>query len=83
MWRIVINEALALRRRRQQEFQPASPTFKAQTPAYRNIKAWRAIGNGRIQLSEAKRRPMYKSAQEALWDNPTRIRRNSRVGINR
>ena len=56
-----------------QEFHPASATFKIQTPAYRNLKAWRAIGNGRIQLDDAKRRPMYKDAQEALWDNPIQM----------
>jgi peptide/nickel transport system substrate-binding protein len=56
-----------------QEFHPASATFKIQTPAYRNIKAWRAIGNGRIQLDDKKRFPMYKTAQEALWDNPIQM----------
>ena len=56
-----------------QEFHPASATFVAQTPAYRNLKAWRAIGNGRIQLDDAKRRPMYRAAQEALWDDPIQM----------
>jgi peptide/nickel transport system substrate-binding protein len=56
-----------------QEFHPASATFKIQTPAYRNIKAWRAIGNGRIQLDDKKRFPMYKTAQQALWDNPIQM----------
>jgi ABC-type transport system substrate-binding protein len=56
-----------------QEFHPASATFKIQTPAYRNIKAWRAIGNGRIQLDDKKRRPMYQTAQQALWDNPIQM----------
>jgi peptide/nickel transport system substrate-binding protein len=56
-----------------QEFHPASATFKLQTPAYQNIKAWRAIGNGRIQLDDKKRRPMYQTAQEALWDNPIQM----------
>ena len=56
-----------------QEFHPASATFKAQTPAYRNLKAWRAIGNGRIQLDDAKRRPMYRDAQAALWDDPIQM----------
>ena len=56
-----------------QEFHPASATFKAQTPAYRNLKAWRAIGNGRIQLNDAKRRPMYRDAQAALWDDPIQM----------
>jgi ABC-type transport system substrate-binding protein len=56
-----------------QEFHPASATFKIQTPAYRNVKAWRAIGNGRIQLDDNKRRPMYTTAQQALWDNPIQM----------
>jgi ABC-type transport system substrate-binding protein len=56
-----------------QEFHPASATFKIQTPAYQNVKAWRAIGNGRIQLDDKKRFPMYKTAQEALWDNPIQM----------
>ncbi len=56
-----------------QEFHPASSTFRIQTPAYKNLKAWRAIGNGRIQLDEAKRLPMYRTAQTALWDNPIQM----------
>jgi peptide/nickel transport system substrate-binding protein len=56
-----------------QEFHPASATFQIQTPAYRNLKAFKAIGNGRIQLNEAKRRPMYATAQQALWDNPIQM----------
>ena len=56
-----------------QEFHPASATFRIQTPAYRNVKAWRAIGNGRIQLDEKKRLPMYRTAQEALWEDPIQM----------
>jgi peptide/nickel transport system substrate-binding protein len=56
-----------------QEFHPASATFKIQTPAYRNVKAWRAIGNGRIQLNDKKRLSTYKTAQQALWDNPIQM----------
>ena len=56
-----------------QEFHPASATFKIQTPAYKNVKAWRAIGNGRIQLVDAKRRPLYATAQQALWDDPIQM----------
>lgn len=56
-----------------QEFHPASATFKIQTPAYRNLKAWKWIGNGRIQLDEKKRLPMYKKAQEELWNNPIQM----------
>jgi peptide/nickel transport system substrate-binding protein len=56
-----------------QEFHPASATFQIQTPAYRNVRAWRAIGNGRIQLDDKKRLPMYKSAQADLWANPIQM----------
>lgn len=56
-----------------QEFHPASATFRIQTPAYRNVKAWRFIGNGRIQLDEKKRLPMYKQAQAELWGNPIQM----------
>jgi peptide/nickel transport system substrate-binding protein len=56
-----------------QEFHPASATFRNQTPAYRNLKAWKMIGNGRIQLDEKKRLPMYKAAQAELWNNPIQM----------
>jgi peptide/nickel transport system substrate-binding protein len=56
-----------------QEFHPASATFQIQTPAYRNLKAWKDIGNGRIQLDDKKRLPMYKDAQAQLWTNPIQM----------
>ena len=56
-----------------QEFHPASATFVAQTPAYKNLKAWKDIGNGRIQLDDKKRLPMYKDAQAQLWTNPIQM----------
>lgn len=56
-----------------QEFHPASATFKIQTPAYKNLKAWKDIGNGRIQLDDKKRLPMYKDAQAQLWANPIQM----------
>ena len=56
-----------------QEFHPASATFQIQTPAYKNLKAWKDIGNGRIQLDEKKRLPMYKDAQAQLWTNPIQM----------
>ena len=55
------------------EFHPAAPVFKIWYPEYRNINAWRAIGNGRIQLDPAKRIPIYKNAQKALMLNPVQI----------
>ena len=57
-----------------QEFHPASATFKIQTPAYKNLKAWKDIGNGRIQLDETKRLPMYKDAQAHSGTTRSRCR---------
>jgi peptide/nickel transport system substrate-binding protein len=56
-----------------QEFHPASATFQIQTPAYKNLKAWKDIGNGRIELNDKKRLPMYKDAQAQLWLNPIQM----------
>ena len=55
------------------EFHPAAPVFKIWYPEYRNIRAWRGIGNGRIQLDPDKRLPIYKAAQRALLLNPVQI----------
>jgi peptide/nickel transport system substrate-binding protein len=55
------------------EFHPAAPVFKIWYPEYRNVKAWRGIGNGRIELETAKRIPIYKAAQRELMLNPVQI----------
>ncbi len=55
------------------EFHPAAPVFKIWYPEYRSIKAWRGIGNGRIQLDPAKRLPIYQDAQRELLLNPVQI----------
>jgi peptide/nickel transport system substrate-binding protein len=55
------------------EFHPAAPVFKIWYPEYRSVKAWRGIGNGRIQLDPAKRVPIYKAAQRELLLNPVQI----------
>jgi peptide/nickel transport system substrate-binding protein len=55
------------------EFHPAAPVFNIWYPEYRNVRAWRGIGNGRIQLDPAKRVPIYKDAQRALLLNPVQI----------
>ena len=55
------------------EFHPAAPVFKIWYPEYRNVRAWRGIGNGRIELDPAKRVPIYKDAQRALLLNPVQI----------
>ncbi|HUQ23171.1 MAG TPA: ABC transporter substrate-binding protein [Gaiellaceae bacterium] len=55
------------------EFHPAAPVFNIWYPEYRAVKAWRGIGNGRIQLDPAKRIPIYKAAQRELMLNPVQI----------
>jgi peptide/nickel transport system substrate-binding protein len=55
------------------EFHPAAPVFKIWYQEYRNVRAWRGIGNGRIELDPAKRLPIYQDAQRALLLNPVQI----------
>ena len=55
------------------EFHPAAPVYKIWYPDYRNVKAWRGIGNGRIELDPDKRLPIYKAAQKELLLNPVQI----------
>jgi peptide/nickel transport system substrate-binding protein len=55
------------------EFHPAAPVFNIWYPEYRNVAAWRGIGNGRIQLDPQKRLPIYQAAQRALLLNPVQI----------
>ena len=55
------------------EFHPAAPVFKIWYPEYKSVKAWRGIGNGRIQLEPAKRLPIYKAAQRELLLDPVQI----------
>ena len=55
------------------EFHPAAAVFKIWYPEYKNVKAWRGIGNGRIQLDPAKRLPIYQAAQRELLLNPVQI----------
>ena len=55
------------------EFHPAAPMFQIHYPEYRNVRAWRGIGNGRIQLDPDKRLPIYQDAQRAVLLNPPQI----------
>ena len=50
------------------------PMFQIRYPEYRNVKAWRGIGNGRIQLEPEKRVPIYKDAQRESCSIPRRSR---------
>jgi len=55
------------------EFHPAAPVFNIWYPEYKAVKAWRGIGNGRIQLDPDKRLPIYQAAQRELLLNPVQI----------
>jgi peptide/nickel transport system substrate-binding protein len=48
------------------EFNPSAAIYNIWYPKYRNVRVWRAIGNGRITLDQKKRIPMYKDAQRRL-----------------
>lgn len=48
------------------EFNPANAIYKIWYPAYKNVKMWRLVGNGSIQLDQAKRLGMYKELQRIL-----------------
>jgi peptide/nickel transport system substrate-binding protein len=52
------------------EFNPSGPlgrtVYNTWFPAYRNVKMWRLVGNGRITLDQKKRTPMYKQLEQLL-----------------
>ena len=49
------------------------PSSRSGTRSTGPSKAWRGIGNGRIQLDPAKRLPIYQAAQRELLLNPVQI----------
>ena len=51
------------------EFNPSASIYNIWYPLYKNVKVWRAIGNGRITLDQAKRLPLYKLAQQQLMND--------------
>ena len=55
------------------EFNPSSTAYQAWYPAYRNVRVWRLVGNGRIQLDHKKRLPMYKEAQRLLMNDLVQV----------
>jgi peptide/nickel transport system substrate-binding protein len=55
------------------EYNPSSTAYQAWYPAYRNQKVWRLVGNGRIQLDQKKRIPMYKQAQRLLMNDLVQV----------
>jgi peptide/nickel transport system substrate-binding protein len=55
------------------EFNPVNTSYKAWYPAYRNVKMWRLVGNGFIQLDEKKRLAMYKELQRILLEEQLQV----------
>jgi butyryl-CoA dehydrogenase len=55
------------------EFNPSSTAYQAWYPSYRNVRVWRLVGNGRIQLNQKKRLPMYKEAQRLLMNDLVQV----------
>jgi peptide/nickel transport system substrate-binding protein len=55
------------------EFNPSSTAYQAWYPLYKNQRVWRLVGNGRIQLDQKKRIPMYKEAQRLLMNDVVQV----------
>ena len=55
------------------EYNPSSTAYQAWYPLYRNQRVWRLVGNGRIQLDQKKRLPMYKEAQRLLQNDLVQV----------
>jgi len=51
------------------EYNPSNTIYQRWYPLYKNVKVWRAIGNGKITLDPAKRSPIYKQAQLLLQND--------------
>ncbi|MCY7303568.1 MAG: ABC transporter substrate-binding protein [Thermoleophilia bacterium] len=55
------------------EYNPSNTIYQRWYPLYKNVKVWRAIGNGKITLDPAKRLPIYKGAQVQLMNDLPQI----------
>ena len=55
------------------EYNPSNTIYQRWYPLYKNVKVWRAIGNGKITLDPAKRQPIYKDAQIQLQNDLPQI----------
>ena len=55
------------------EYNPSNAIYQRWYPLYKNVKVWRAIGNGKITLDPAKRLPIYKGAQIQLQNDLPQI----------
>jgi peptide/nickel transport system substrate-binding protein len=55
------------------EYNPSNTIYQRWYPLYKNVKVWRAIGNGKITLDPAKRLPIYRNAQIQLQNDLPQI----------
>ena len=55
------------------EYNPSNVIYQRWYPLYKNTKVWRAVGNGKFTLDQAKRLPLYKSAQIQLQNDLPQI----------
>jgi len=55
------------------EFNPSSNAYKAWYPGFKNVRMWRLVGNGFIQLDDDKRLKMYKELQKILLDEQLQV----------
>jgi len=55
------------------EFNPSAAIYRIWYPEWKNVKAWRAVGNGRITLDPAKRLPLYQEAQRQILNDVPQI----------
>lgn len=55
------------------EYNPSNAIYTRWYPLWKNVKVWRAVGNGQITLDQAKRRPLYRQAQVLLQNDLPQI----------
>ncbi|MFN0154910.1 MAG: ABC transporter substrate-binding protein [Gaiella sp.] len=55
------------------EYNPANAIYQRWYPLWKNVKVWRAVGNGKITLDPDKRLPLYKQAQILLQNDVPQI----------
>lgn len=55
------------------EYNPSNAIYKVWYPLWKNVKVWRAVGNGKIILDPDKRLPIYKGAQVQLQNDLPQI----------
>ena len=55
------------------EYNPSNVIYQRWYPLYKNTKVWRAVGNGKFTLDQAKRLPLYKGAQVELQNDLPQI----------